>query len=308
MGQLRTFLVINPHSANGATGRRLEHIRAAVRRAIGPFEDALTGGPMEAAALARGALDRGFECVVAVGGDGTLNEVVNGFFDGERPVNPRAAVGVVPSGTGGDFRRAFGWSASLDESCRRLAGDATRPIDVGRIEFLSPSGEAQARCFLNIASAGASGRVDFEVNRATKALGGRASFALGTFRAMLSHRDFSLRLTLDGGPARPVTATLLAAANGQYFGGGMRVAPDARLDDGLLDVTLWTGLRLRDFILRGRLLYDGRHVQLPQTQRFRARQLSLESDAEVLLDVDGEQPGKLPARFSVLPGALKLKV
>lgn len=308
MGQFRTFLVVNPHSGNGATGRRFDRIRDAVRGSIGPFEHAFTRRPMEAASLARSALERGFECVVAVGGDGTLNEVVNGFFDGERPVRPEAALAVVPCGTGADFRRTFGWSAALDEACRRLAGEATRRIDVGRIEFADPSGAPRARCFLNIASAGVSGRVDFEVNRATKALGGRASFALGTLRAMWSHRDFALRMSADGAPARTLTATMVAAANGQYFGGGMWVAPDAQPDDGLFDVTVWSGLRLRDFALKSRYLYDGRHLTLPQTQRFRARAIALESDAEVLLDVDGEQPGRLPARFSLLPGALRLKI
>lgn len=308
MGQLRTFLVVNPHSANGATGKRFERIRAAVQSSIGPFEHAFTRRPMEASSLARAALERGFECVVAVGGDGTLNEVVNGFFEETRPLRPDAALGVIPCGTGGDFRRTFGWSAALEEACGRLRGDAVRRIDVGRIQYADPSGAPRARFFLNIASAGVSGRVDFEVNRATKILGGRASFALGTLRAMASHRDFAMRVSIDGGDFRPVSATLVAAANGQYFGGGMWVAPDARPDDGLFDVTLWSGLRLRDFVLRSRWLYDGRHVKLPQTQRFRAREIALESDDAVLLDVDGEQPGRLPARFSLLPSALRLKV
>ena len=309
MGQLKTFLIVNPHSANGATGRRFERIRAAVRAAIGPFEHAFTEGPMEAASLARAALSRGFECVVAVGGDGTLNEVVNGFFNGTEPLRPEAALGVIPCGTGGDFRRSFGWSASLEDAARRLVGDTARSIDVGRLELVDASGIPRARCFLNIASAGVSGRVDYEVNRATKAFGGRASFALGTLKAMLSHRDRRMRISVDGGAPRELLATLVAVANGQYFGGGMWVAPSARPDDGIFDVTLWSGLSLKDFVFRSRWLYDGRHVELPQTQRFKAREIAVESDdGEVLLDVDGEQPGRLPARFSILPGALRLKV
>jgi len=311
MAQLKTFLVVNPQSANGATGRRFERIRAAVQGAIGPVEHAFTAGPMDAAALARAALARDFDCVVAVGGDGTLNEVVNGFFDGEAAVRPGAALGIIPCGTGGDFRRSFGWGADLESAARRLRGEGTARVDVGRVEFLDAGGVPRARCFLNVASAGVSGCVDDEVNRTTKALGGRVSFVLGTFKAMLRHKDSRLLMAVDGGAPRELFATMVAVANGQYFGGGMWVAPSARPDDGVFDVTVWSGMKLSDFVLKGRRLYDGGHVKLATTQCFKAHRLSLEPlepDEIVLLDLDGEQPGRLPAKFSILPGALRLKV
>lgn len=309
MRPLRTFLIVNPRSAHGATGRQFGAIARAVRDAIGPFESVFTTAPLEATSLARTALESGFECVVAVGGDGTANEVVNGFFDEQgAPIRPGSAFGIVPRGTGGDFRRVFGWSKDLREAAGRLRGDARRTLDLGRLRFLGTDGRAATRYFINVASAGVSGLVDREVNRSTKALGGKACFVLGTLRAMRRYRDVTVRARFDDGPVETIPATVIAVANGSYFGGGMWIAPQARPDDGVFDVTLWSGYRLRDFVLRGRSIYDGRHVRFPKTRTLRARRVSLEADEEVLLDVDGEQPGWLPATFEIMPGALELKV
>ncbi|MBI5545108.1 MAG: diacylglycerol kinase family lipid kinase [Deltaproteobacteria bacterium] len=306
---MRTVLVVNPKSANGATGRHFAQIARAVRAAIGDFEHEFTTAPLEATALTRRALARGAQCVVAVGGDGTTNEVVNGFFDEQgRPLAQAAALGIVPRGTGGDFRKAFGWSADLAQAAARLKGEACRIIDVGRIRFVDARGAPAARLFVNIASAGVSGLVDFEVNRASKVLGGKVSFALGTLKAMLRYRDVPVRATFDGGPVETFPATVVAVANGQFFGGGMWIAPGARPDDGTFDVTIWSGYGLGDFVTRGKAIYDGSHVRFPNTRTLKARRVTLEADAPVLLDVDGEQLGQLPATIELLPGALRLKV
>lgn len=310
MRQLKTFLVVNPSSANGATGKRFADIALAVRDAVGHFEHAFTSRPMEATQIARRALEQGYELVVAVGGDGTINEVVNGFFDGDRPVNENAALGLIPRGTGGDFRKSFGWSTDLKEAANRLRGEKTRALDVGRVRFLAHDGTETQRYFANIASLGVSGQVDYEVNNSSKALGGRLSFAVASLKAMLKYHDRRVRLILDDQPPHEVMVTTLAVANGQYFGGGMWVAPDAKPDDGEFDVTLWSGYKLKDFMLKANAMYTGSHVNLPGTTRYRARKVRTEpcDGAEVLLDVDGEQPGKLPATFEILPGAVRLKV
>jgi len=196
----------------------------------------------------------------------------------------------------------------LKEAARRLEGEETRAVDVGRIDFTGREGQPVSRYFMNIASAGVSGLVDFEVNRTTKAFGGKVSFAVGTLKAMVRYRDPKVRLTLDDGPAQELDATVVAVANGQYFGGGMWVAPHAKPDDGLFDITLWSGYRLRDFAFKGQDIYSGKHVENPQTRCFQAKTVRVESEKQVLLDVDGEQPGQLPASMRLLPLALKLKV
>ncbi len=304
---MKTFLVINPKSANGVTGRRWAELSAQVAQALGPFGHAFTEGPMHAVQLTREALRQGYRCVAAVGGDGTINEVVNGFFQDGQPVAPGAALGVLPRGTGGDFRRTFDWCNGIAAALERLKGEETRPLDVGELEFVSHEGRTQRRYFVNICSFGASGLVDQEVNRASKAFGGMASFYIGTVRALLKYRDHKVRLRLDDGPAEDVDVTTLAVANGRYFGGGMLVAPDADPADGVFDVTLWSGYTLADFALKRKGVYSGAHVNWAGTRRMRCRTLVAETDGEVLLDVDGEQPGRLPCRITVLPGALRLK-
>jgi YegS/Rv2252/BmrU family lipid kinase len=304
---MRTFLVVNPKSGNGETGRRWPDISAALLKALGECGSAFTDAPMHAAALTARALDEGYRCIVSVGGDGTLNEVVNGFFlaKGGPPVG--ATLAVVPRGTGGDFRRTFGWTTDLRAACARIHGEATRPLDVGRLSFLDNEGRPAQRYFVNVASFGVSGRVDREVNRASKGLGGKVTFFLASAKAMWRFKDQRVRLRADGGPWTEALVTTVAVANGQYFGGGMRVAPTADTSDGRFEVTVWSGYTLLDFALKSRRIYDGTHVQLPGTRTFSARLLEAESDEEVLLDVDGEQPGRLPVRAELLPGALNLK-
>jgi YegS/Rv2252/BmrU family lipid kinase len=305
---MRTFLVVNPRSANGDTGRRWPDISAAVSKSMGEVGSAFTDAPMHAAALTAEALDKGYRCIVSVGGDGTLNEVVNGFFLAKGGPPQGATVAVIPRGTGGDFRRSFGWSADLRAACARIRGEETRALDVGRVSFIDAAGRAAQRYFVNVASFGVSGQVDKEVNRASKGLGGKATFFLASVKAMWRYRDQLVRLRADGGTWQEERITTVAVANGQYFGGGMRVAPTADTSDGHFDVTVWSGYTLLDFALKSGRIYSGTHVQLPGTRTFRAHVLEAESEEEVLLDVDGEQPGRLPVRMELLPAALRLKV
>lgn len=304
---MRTFLVVNPRSANGETGRRWPDISAAVLKTLGDVGTAFTDAPMHAASLTAKALEAGYRCIVAVGGDGTLNEVVNGFFQAKGGPPADASLAFIPRGTGGDFRRSFGWTGDVRAACARIHGEATRPLDVGRVSFIGPDGRAGQRYFVNVASFGVSGQVDREVNRASKGLGGKATFFLASVKAMWRFRDQRVRLRADGGAWTEERITTVAVANGQYFGGGMRVAPTADTRDGQFDVTVWSGYTLLDFALKSRRIYDGTHVTLPGTRTFRARLLEAESDEEVLLDVDGEQPGRLPVRMELLAGALRLR-
>jgi YegS/Rv2252/BmrU family lipid kinase len=305
---MRTFLVVNPESAGGATGRRWPEIHAEVLRALGDrAEHAFTERPMHAAALTAEALRQGYRRIVAVGGDGTLNEVVNGFFQVEGGIPSDACLALVPRGTGGDFRRTYGLNGSLRECCSRLRGEV-RLLDVGRAHFTAPDGTSGERYFVNVASFGVSGRVDRAVNASGKALGGKIAFFVASVRTLAGWHDQKIRLRVDGGREESLSITTVAVANGQYFGGGMRVAPEADPSDGQFDVTVWSGYGLKDFALKSGSVYDGSHVRWAGTRTLRCRTLEAWSEEEVLLDVDGEQPGRLPARFELLPGALRLQI
>jgi YegS/Rv2252/BmrU family lipid kinase len=304
---MKTFFVVNPYSANGTTGKRWAELQAKIARAIPEFDHAFTERPMHAAELARAALKKGFECIVAVGGDGTINEVTNGFFEGGKAVNPQAALGVLPRGTGGDFRRTFGWDTDFDLALKRVADGKNLPFDVGLLDFHGHDGRPQQRYFANICSFGVSGVVDQEVNRTSKALGGKLSFMFASTKALLKYQDRKVRFSADGGPSEEVLVTTLAVANGKYFGGGMKVAPDAEVNDGQFDVTIWTGYKLMDFALKQGSIYSGEHVKWKGTRRLKCKTISAESSSEVLIDCDGEQPGKLPCKMTVLPAAIFLR-
>jgi diacylglycerol kinase (ATP) len=303
----RSFVIVNPASAAGATGRRWNRIAKLLRASLGNFQHASTQHPGEASALARSALQQGFEMVVCVGGDGTLNEVAAGFFDGDAPIVAGAVLGVVAVGTGCDFARAID-QMDLESACARLRGRRTRSIDVGLARFTGHDGAPATRIFVNVASFGVRGLVAHLVSPGLKAVSGQLAFTLATLRALANYRDRTVTLEFDDLPPRTLAITNCAFGNGRFFGAGMQVAPAAQLDDGELDVTIWSGFRLMDFIRKRPMLYDGSHVREPGTQVLRVRRAIATSESTVLLELDGESAGRLPAQLDVLAGALRLKV
>ena len=304
----RTVLVVNPQSKRGLLGRRWPELAAEIRRTYGPFEEARTRCAGDATELTRDALRAGAERIIAMGGDGTINEVACGFFeDGER-IAPNAALGVLPFGTGGDFRKTLGMPKDLDAACEILARGNTRLLDAGKLSLLDPANGRVDRIFINIASFGMSGLVDELVNQGSKRLGGTLSFMLATARASLRYKNQRVRLVFDDDDGDPVDMMIhtVAVANGQYFGGGMRIAPDADPGDGLFDVVALGDMSRRDMMLRGHRVYAGSHLGLDKVSFRRARKVRAEplDPDPIRLDVDGETPGILPATFEVLPGAI----
>jgi YegS/Rv2252/BmrU family lipid kinase len=307
----RTFLVVNPRSANGTVQRRWAELAATIRSAYGDFEHAFTAAPGDATRLARRALDEGSAMIVALGGDGTMNEVVNGFFAGGKPVRPDAILGEIPMGTGGDFRKTAGIPQEVAEAAAALKGTATKRVDVGRLSLVDAGGRPGERYFINIASFGLGGLVDSIVNSSSKALGGKTSFLLATARAAIKYKNQRVRLTLDGGAPIERRIYNVAVANGRFFGGGMQVAPMAALDDGLFDVVCLGDFGFAEAALRVKHIYQGTHIGMPKVEHWKARHVKAEPvdpRDRVLLDVDGEQPGALPSTFEILPGAITLKV
>ncbi len=304
-----TVLVVNPQSAGGKTERRWPELRATIQEAYGSFEERFTRAAGDATTMTRAALKDGAELVVAVGGDGTINEVVNGFFDGDKPLAPSAAFGIVPAGTGGDFIKSLGVPRDTFAAAAGLKSPA-RAIDVGRLHYVTDGGAPAVRHFINIASFGIGGMIDRLVNQSSKAFGGKVSFAVATLKAGAKYKNATVRLTLDDGPAKEGKIYNVAVANGRYFGGGMKVAPDAALDDGWFDVITLGDFGFADLLFRGLDIYSGKHLKNPKVTVHRARKIEatpVDGAAEVLLDVDGEAPGRLPAKFELLAGALNVR-
>lgn len=304
--QHRTLVVVNPASAAGSTGKRWKDIKEKLCQSIGDFEEFLTERPEQATEITAQALDSGYGMIVAVGGDGTLNEVANGFFKGKTNRQAQAILGFVPHGTGGDFKRSLGIS-DWKQACSRLGETKTRIIDVGHVEFLAHDGRTIDRVFLNVASFGCGGAVSNAVRESSKRLGGRITFLLTTAKTLFHFRDQNVSVSVDDAPECDLRITNYALCNAQFFGGGIKVGPRASLDDGLFDTTIWSGVGLKDFIFKQAMLFNGDHIHDPRTLVGLARKLKASSLEEVLLDVDGENPGQLPATFSILPSALILK-
>ncbi|HEY8377769.1 MAG TPA: diacylglycerol kinase family protein [Nannocystis sp.] len=315
---MRVRAIVNPKSSGGRLGRVWPEVQKKLEAALGgPVEVAFTDAPMAAARLTREALQDGVELVVACGGDGTNNEVVNGFFAPSRPgepdvkVAPEAALSILMLGTGGDFRKSFGAAGDVATQVRRIAEAGPRPLDVGRLDYVADDGSPATRYFINIASFGVSGAIDREVNRArlSKLLGGRFAYFAATVRGMARYRSRPVLLRVDDGPEQRFVVNTVAVCNGQYFGGGMHVAPMADPGDGRFELIVMHDLGVLDLIRNPNAIYRGEHLGLPKVKHFQGRRVEArpEDGSEVLLDVDGEAPGRLPATFTVLPGALTLR-
>ena len=301
----RTVVIVNPKSQGGKLGKRWPELADTLGRAF-PFDDVHTTAPGDATRLAREALRAGAERIVAIGGDGTINEVVNGFFEDGKPIAPDASLGLIPFGTGGDFRRTVGVPVALVDAANVIAANHRKKIDVGMLDLTSRDGKPTRRMFANIASFGVSGVVDRLVNESGKKLG-RLSFAVATARATWSYKNQRVELVFDGSDRVEMTINTVAVANGRYFGGAMMVAPSAELDDGKFDVIAMGDFSFGDLLKSGRRLYKGTHLSMDKVTSRHARVVEarpVEAGATVELDVDGECLGKLPARFELLPGAL----
>jgi YegS/Rv2252/BmrU family lipid kinase len=306
----RTVIIVNPQSQGGRLGKRWPELADAIGREF-PFDEMRTRAPGDATRLAREALRAGAERVIAIGGDGTVGEVVNGFFDDDgQPIAPQAAFGLVPYGTGGDFRRTLNIPIATASAAAVIAADHRKRIDVGRLEYTTTNGARARRMFANIASFGVSGVVDRLVNESNKKLG-RLSFAVATARATWSYKNQRVQLRFDDRDRVELTINTVAVANGCYFGGAMMVAPNAEVDDGMFDVVALGDFHFGDLLKSGRRIYKGTHLTMDKVTTRRARIVDAEAvdpNAVVELDVDGECFGRLPARFELVPRALAMIV
>jgi YegS/Rv2252/BmrU family lipid kinase len=263
---------------------------------------------LHASALVRASLREGCNLIISVGGDGTVNEVVNGFLDDSGTLNSQAAVAVIPCGSGGDFRRSVGLDGSLPNAVAAVLAGETRELDVGRLACRSLTGEPIERLFINIASLGLSARVNHLMRRQPSCLGGSVRFFLATLQALLSHRNERVEFEVDGEPLPALVLNTAAVANGRFFGGGMQIAPRALLNDRLLDLVILGEVGLRDFLLWGPRFYRGKHLSHPLIQYRAVSTVSASGPAQVLVEVDGETIGTVPATFSLLPRALRVRV
>jgi diacylglycerol kinase family enzyme len=324
----RPFFVVNPRSAGGETGRIWDvSLRRQIVERFPEARWAFTAAPGHGSRLAEQAWKEGADLVVAVGGDGTVNEVVNGLMGvlvgdlesglpgsqgatwpapGENP--PRPVLGVMPRGTGCDFVKSLGIPKDFSKALEVLATGRTVPCDLAELQLTSRKGQPIHRYCVNICGCGANGEVVDRVNRSGKQLGGFLSFFLASLATTMRYHTPEVEIRVDDGAPRPVKLNVLFVCNAQYCGGGMRVGKGAVIHDGLFQVVEVAATGRATSILHGSKLYSGKMDQVPGSTRYTARKLQVSSSEEVLIDCDGEQPGILPATFTLIDKALQVRV
>ena len=297
--------VVNPASANGSTRRRWPEIarRAADLGLIG--ETLFTERPGHAADLAERAAADGAALVVAVGGDGTVNEAVNGLMRADPERRPELAT--IPRGTGKDFARSFRIPRKVDEALALARDGATRTVDVGHAGFSAWDGSAAESYFTNFAGAGISGAVAARANTSSKALGGKASFFWATSAVFVRWKNSEYEVAIDGEQRAGLMLEVIAAI-GDQLAGGMRLTPEADPADGLFDVVLIGDATKVDFVRTLPKIYRGTYLPHPRAEVVRGTRVEIRTAVPLPIALDGEQPGTTPAVFEIVPGALRLRV
>jgi diacylglycerol kinase (ATP) len=307
----KVCFVVNPRSAGGGTSRRVDALVASASRYFVQHEVRLTESPGHATSLAAAAVDDGFDVVAAVGGDGTANEVVNGLFVDGRPRRPGVVFTVVPAGTGSDLVKTLGMPADLDAAVRIAAFGPDRAGDAVLASFTGPDGAPLHRVGVNVLGLGLSGDVVARANRSSKRFGGTLTFLGATLAGLAAWRPPVVSASwVDADGSRdswegPLFTIFLA--NGQYAGGGMWVGKGGSISDGAIDLTIVPALSLPRLATGLPRLYTGDVEAVPGVVRRRITSIEASCASEVLLDVDGEQPGRLPGRFEILQGALRIR-
>jgi diacylglycerol kinase (ATP) len=310
---MKIGIVLNPVAGAGKAAQLWPQFEAEIRRRLGEFTLMKTGRPEDAALFARQFAEQGCDLVIASGGDGTIGETVDGLLKSGLPANALPRFAILPCGTGSDFARSLGMTGTAREMVSKIAAGNEREIDAGRVTFVDDDGRAAMRHFINIASLGLSGPTARAVNKAKRS--GKASgpllFMWHTIRELVRYKFQDVRITVDNSPPLEARIAVVAAANGRFFGGGMMIAPQAELDDGMLDLVIFRGAAKLTLIKDMRLLYTGSHVNHPAVTILHGRRITIEPAGDpslntAQLDIDGESPGAIPAAIEVLPKAIRV--
>jgi len=300
-----TFLLVNPSSRSGATGRRVPEIETLMRKHVGDYQLLRTECEGDGERLACRAAERGATRLVIAGGDGTVSEAVSGLLRCGRAGD--VDIGLLPLGTGHDFARLLGLGDDLESTVARLSSGKRRRVDAGRVRCRAGDGSERVRCFLNIASLGLSAEsARWLAARGNRRRRGPLSYVASGLIGVARFATPPVTIRVDERIVHEGRLSLAAVGNGQYFGGGMRVAPGASIDDGLFDTVVIEGLSFVASLLMLPRLMRGRHIDDPRVAVHRGAMVRAESAAEVWIEADGEPVGMLPGSFEVLPGAVRL--
>jgi len=306
--RLRTAYIVNSVAIKrSAAGWR--DINSHTRYHRGSLNDIrITESIGQAVSLTKDAVKSGCNMAVAVGGDGTVNEVLNGLFDNDSLINQDVVLGVIPVGSGCDFARGLGIPKKVGEALKLLEYGSIRKIDVGRAKYIDLDGNKALRLFINMADIGAGGVVVQKARQAPRLLGRRPNYLWGILHVSVNYKPKKVNIAIDDHETVSLPVLNMMIANGRYFGFGFLPAPKAVMNDGLFDIVNLGDLNIVENLFNLPKLYMGTHLNMNKVSSYRGKKVVADSEEEVLLEVDGELIGRLPATFEVIPNAISIMV
>lgn len=301
------YVIINPHAAYGRAGRTWPEIKQYLTDRGFLVKNYFTKKIYDACHIAEAVTKRGARLVVCVGGDGTFNEMVNGVMNCARTVRVLPEVALIPIGTGSDLSRTLGITKGFRQAVDVIADRKTRSIDVGRIE-LSMRDQKRLRYFANVLDIGLGGQVVQIANRMPKNIGGFLTFLLSSLMALAQFRRMRLHIWVNRKKVDTSLITIIGAANGQFFGGGMHMAPMALVDDGVFEFIYVRSTNLFKFVYHVlSRVYSGGHLKYRNVRHLRGTELKIASERVFLLEVDGEEERAHEVHIKLIPRALKMR-
>ena len=301
-------VVINPTAGNGKAKKLTQFLLQKIKSSS-DFElnIAFTKEKNDAVYITRKAIMEGATMIIAVGGDGTINEVVNGFFQDEKPLNPICELGVINCGTGGGYARTLNSPHSIELQIEQLLQPGSRILDLGRISYTESAGTKAERLFVNECQVGIGCKVAQSVGRKSKIFGGTIAFGISATLFALFMKPVKLKVGFDEDDLKELTLIGLVVGNGTECAGGMKLTPDAKLNDGYFDVLLMNEMQVSDRMLNLSKVYSGKHILSPFFSVKKCKKLQIRSDFDLSLESDGEILGNSPFDIQVLPSAIRVK-
>jgi diacylglycerol kinase (ATP) len=306
---LKTAIIVNPSSSGGRTMTLWGDIRDECRTRLGGLEEHTTACEGDATRIARQLAGTDTELIIVGGGDGTINEVINGLFnEKDKLINPEIKIGILSAGRGCDFIRSVGLPSEFREAMDVLIQPSFKKIDIGCALFKDEFGREQKRYFTNVVTAGLGGQVAKTANSLPKIIPPEIAYFYSVALRFVTSRPQFMNVFVDDVDVFDGACVNVFVANGGYSGAGMCWAPMAKLDDGIFEVIIVEPISKLNIVMSAHKLYDGSFISMAGVHHFSGKNIVIKTGDDIFLEMDGEQPGVAPAAFTLLPQILNIAV